>query len=52
MLTFTTEIEARTVGDLELALEAVLERIKQGYTSGFEPPFDLTGEEEDENEEE
>lgn len=53
MLTLTIEITGKEYGDLELALEQVLEAIKSEYRSGFNSndtgryTFDVSGEEEE-----
>ena len=46
MLEITTNEEVRTAEGMAVVLERVLELIRGGYTSGFEPSWQLTGDEE------
>lgn len=47
MITIEIDEETATHNDMVYVLERVLELIKQGYTSGYEPSWSLSGEEEE-----
>ncbi len=52
MIRLTIQDEYYTTSDLLLALEHIVGLVGRGYTSGIEPNWSVTGEEEDEPDEE
>lgn len=52
MITIKIHSEANTHEDVCIMMEHIMDLIRQGYTSGLDPTWELYGEEEPEPEEE
>lgn len=50
MITITIKSEVNTHEDVCIMMEHIMELIRQGYTRGHEPTWELSGEEEPEDE--